>query len=46
MSRCIQRPLKSLVIEPLLWEMKEVEKLKGVWEREGSEKMEIVLAES
>lgn len=44
--RCILRPLKISVTELLLWELQEVEKLEGVWEREGCKKMEIVVAES
>ena len=44
--RCIQRPPKISVTEMLLWELQKVEKLEGVWEREGRKKMEIVVAES
>ena len=40
------RPLKISVTELLLWELQKVEKLEGVWEREGRKKMEIVVAES
>ena len=39
------RPRKISVTELLLWELQKVEKLE-VWEREGSRKMEIVVAES
>lgn len=39
------RPRKISATELLLWELQKVEKLE-VWEREGSRKMEIVVAES